>query len=68
MHTVDRNPEKIIKVLKDTPVDLLTWFRNTDKCHSLVNSKEKVCAKIRPCGIQSSKQQKLLEVLIDNKG
>ena len=34
---------------------------------STLNSKEKVCAKIEPCDIQSSKQQNLLGVLIDNK-
>ena len=32
-----------------------------------MNSKEKVCAKIGPCYIQSSEKQKLLEILIDNK-
>ena len=37
---------------------------NTHKCHLLVNSKEKVCAKIGPYDIQSGEQQKLL---IDNK-
>ena len=38
---------------------------NTDKCHLLVNSKEKMCAKIRLYEIQSREQQKLLRVLID---
>ena len=52
LYTVDKNPEKIIKVLEHTSVDLLTWFKNNgmkanaDKCHLLVNSKRKVCAKI----------------------
>ena len=40
---------------------------NADKCHLLVNSKEKVCTKIGPYNIESSEQQKLLGVLIDNK-
>ena len=39
---------------------------NNNKCHLLVNSKEKMCARIVPCNI--SKQQKLLETLIDDKG
>ena len=38
---------------------------NTDKCHLLVNSKEKMCAKIRLYEILSREQQKLLRVLID---
>ena len=47
-YTVHKNPEKIIKVLENTSVDLLKWFKNNgmkanaDKCHLLVNSKEKV--------------------------
>ena len=40
---------------------------NADKCHLLADSKEKVSAKIVSYNIQSSEQQKLLEVLIDNK-
>ena len=65
--------KKIIKVLENTSVDLLKWFKNNgmkanaDKCHLLVNSKEKVCTKIGPYNIESSEQQKLLGVLIDNK-
>ena len=72
-YTVHKSPEKVIKVLKDTSVDLLPWFRNNgtkanaDKCHLLVNSKEKVCTKIGSYNIESSEQQKLLGVLIDNK-
>ena len=38
---------------------------NTDKCHLLVNSKEKMRAKIRLYEILSREQQKLLRVLID---
>ena len=55
---MDRNPEKTIKVLEDTSVDLLTWFQNNgmksngDNGHLLVNSKERVHAKIGPCDIQ----------------
>ena len=55
-HTVDISPEKIVKVLEQTYVDLLTWLKNNgmkpnvDKC-LLVNSKEKVCAKIGPYDI-----------------
>ena len=51
----------------------MTWFKNsemkanTDKCHLLVNSKEKVHTKIGPYNIGSTEQQKLLEVFIDNK-
>ena len=47
-----KNPKKIIKVLKNTSVDLLKLFKNNgmianaDKCHLLVNSKEKGCTKI----------------------
>ena len=40
---------------------------NVYKCHLLVNSKEKVCTKIGPYDIESTEQQKLLAVLIDNK-
>ena len=39
---------------------------NAKKCHLLVNSKEKVCTKIGPYNNESSEQQKLLGVLIDN--
>ena len=51
-YTVHKNPKKIIKVLKNTSVDLLKLFKNNgmianaDKCHLLVNSKEKGCTKI----------------------
>ena len=51
---------------------LLKWFKNNEmkanakKCHLLVNSKEKVCTKIGPYNNESSEQQKLLGVLIDN--
>ena len=44
--TEDKNPVKIIKVLEDTSVELLTRFKNNgmkanaDKYHLLVNSKE----------------------------
>ena len=40
---------------------------NADKCYLVVNSKEKVCTKIGSYNIESSEQQKLLGVLIDNK-
>ena len=72
-YTVDKNTEKIIKVLEHASVELLTWFKNNgmkanaDKSHLLVNSKEKVCAKIGPHDIQISEQLKLLGVLIDDK-
>ena len=72
-YSVHKNPEKIIKVLGKNSVDFLKWFKNDgmkengDKCHLLVNSKEKVCTKIGPHNIESSEQQKLLGVLIDNK-
>ena len=42
-YTVHKNPEKIIKVLENTSVDLLKWFKNNgmkanaDKCYLLVN-------------------------------
>ena len=51
----------------------MAWFKknemkaNADKCHLLVNSKEKVCTEIGPYNIETSEQQKLLGVLIDNK-
>ena len=51
-YTVDKNPEKMIKVLEDTSVDLLTWVKkngmqtNVDKCHLLVNSKSKCALKL----------------------
>ena len=40
---------------------------NADKCHLLVNSKEKVCPKVGPNNIKSSEQQKLLRILTDSK-
>ena len=66
-YAIDKNPEKIIKVFKHTSVDLLTSFKkqwNESKCgcHLLVDSKQKVCAKIGPYDIQSSE---LLWLLID---
>ena len=36
-YTVDKNPEKIIKVLEDTSVDLLTWFKNTSGANTEKN-------------------------------
>ena len=72
-YTVDKTSEKLIKALDATSADLLTLPKNNemkanaDKCHLLVNTKEKVRAKIGPCDIQSSEQQILLRVLIDNK-
>ena len=71
-YTVHENPKKIIKVLENTSVDLLKLFENNgmianaDKCHLLVNSKEKGCTKIGPYNIESNEHQKLLGVLIDN--
>ena len=46
---------------------IMKWNTNADKCHLLVNSKEKVCTEIGPYNIETSEQQKLLGVLIDNK-
>ena len=43
------------------------WNSNADKCHVLVNSKQKVCTKIGLYNIENSEQQKLLGDLIDNK-
>ena len=40
---------------------------NADKCHLLVNSKEKIWAKIGPFDFQNSEQHELLGALIDNK-
>ena len=51
----------------------MKWFKNNgmkvnaDICYLLVNSKTRVCTKIGLYNIESSKQQKLLGVLIDNK-
>ena len=59
-YVVDKNPEKTIKVLEHTSVDLLIWFKNNgmkanaDKYHLLVNSEKKVFDKIGPNDIQSS--------------
>ena len=70
-YAADKNPEETIKVLENTSFDLTTQFKNngmkanTDKCHLLVNSKEKMRAKIRLYEILSREQQKLLRVLID---
>ena len=50
-YAVNKSAEKVIELLEDTCVDLLTWFKssemkaNADKCHLLVNSKDKACAK-----------------------
>ena len=62
-----------MKVLENTFVDLLKRFQNNgrkvnaDKCHLLVNSKEKECTKIGSYNIKNSEQQKVLGVLIDHK-
>ena len=40
---------------------------NADKCHLLVNFSEKVCAKTGSCDTQSSEQQNLLGVFIEDK-
>ena len=40
---------------------------NADKCHLLVNSKEKMCTEMAPYKTECSRQQKLLGVLMDNK-
>ena len=40
---------------------------NADKCHLLVNSKEKACTKIRSYNVKSSEEQKLLGIFVDNK-
>ena len=65
--------KKIIEVLENTSVELLTWFKNNeikvnaDKCHLLLNSKEKTYAKAKPYDTQSSEQQTLLVIFSDNK-
>ena len=40
---------------------------NADKCHLLVNFNEKVCAKTGSWDTQSSEQQNLLGVFIEDK-
>ena len=71
-YTVDKNPEKIIKALKNIFIDFLTRLKNNgmkvlinaDKCYLLANSKEKVHVKIGPYDIHNKEQQKLLGILI----
>ena len=54
-------------------LEMLSWFSsngmkaNPDKCHFLLNGTESYKAKIGGHTIESSKQQKLLGVIIDNK-
>ena len=49
------------KLLENTSVELLKWFKNNgmkanaDKDHLRVNSKEKVCAKIGPYDLFTKK-------------
>ena len=65
-------PEVIIKKLEKTSSNMFSWFRNNgmkanpDKCHLLISGTELGEAKIDNCVIESSKQQKLLGVLLDN--
>ena len=62
LYTVHKNHEKIIKVLENTSANLLKWFESNGrkayaaKCHVLVNSKEKVWAKVGSYNIESSEQ------------
>ena len=66
-------PEEVIRSLENTSLDMLSWFSNNgmkanpDKCHFLLNGKGTYKAKIGSHTIESSKQQKLLGVIIDNK-
>jgi len=68
-----KNPDEIIKILEKTSYDMLSWFTmngmkaNPDKCHLLLSGEENFQANISNFVIDSSKQQKLLGVLLDNK-
>ena len=64
--------EDVITCLERTAGDLFAWFNNNgmkanaDKCHFLLNTKEKLKANISNYTIINSDQEKLLGVAIDN--
>ena len=64
--------EDVITCLERTAGDLFAWFNNNamkanaDKCHLLLNTKEKLKANISNYTIINSDQEKLLGVAIDN--
>ena len=64
--------EDVITCLERTAGDLFAWFNNNgmkanaDKCHLLLNTKEKLKANISNYTIINSDQEKLLGVALDN--
>ena len=67
-----KNADEILEALEKTSQDMLLWFSNNvmkanpDKCHLLLSGEANHEAKIGNYIIESSKQQKLLGVLLDN--
>ena len=67
------NQKTIIETLEKTSLDMFSWFSNNgmkanpDKCHLLLSGKENCVANIDNHVIESSKQQKLLGILLDNE-
>ena len=68
-----KNTKEVIATLENTSVEMLSWFAfngmkaNPEKCHVLLSNDEICHANIGNHSIESSKQQKLLGILIDNK-
>ena len=66
-------PEIIIEKLEKASSNMFSWFSNNDmkanpdKCHLLFSGKNNFKAKIDNYVIESSKQQKLLGVLLDSQ-
>ena len=67
------NSQLVIEKLEAVAKDILKWFdnnamkANAEKCHLLVSTNESISANIGHASIKSTKAEKLLGVLIDNK-
>ena len=61
------NKDAIINKLEESTSNLFYMKANTDKCHLLVTGNYEVYANIYEFEIESSKKEKLLGILIDNR-
>ena len=67
------NTESVIEMLEIAATKLFQWFKdnnlkaNADKCHLLLSTNESEQININDTIIDSSKAEKLLKILIDNK-